>query len=109
MQVQLAEADLRAALETGQTGLAIYGDNESLKYACSEALWMLFRQSIRKSDRGVEMNLALLDAAMKQFPSNPFLAEDIAMLSDMGVEATPQLKAALEEQLAKGQVTAPRT
>jgi tetratricopeptide (TPR) repeat protein len=106
MKVQLADEEFQAAFETGRMGLAKTGDNDALKYWCSEALRMLFRKSIRKSDRGVEMNLALLDAAIKEFPSNPFLAEDIAMLTDMGVEASPQLKSVLESQLAKGQATA---
>ena len=106
VKVQLIDDELNAALATGRVGLAKDPGNEELKYLCSQALRLMYRQSIRKTDEGTEINLSLLDAAIKEFPSNPYLAEDIALLSDLGAEASKELKAALEEQLAKGQATA---
>ncbi len=66
----------------------------------------MYRKSIRKTPKGVEFNLGLLDAAMKEFPSNPNLTTEIALLEEMGVEASAELKALMEQQLASGQATA---
>lgn len=105
--LQLADENYKTALETARTGLNTVGrDNDRLKMLCSEALRLMYRQSIRKTDKGIELNLGLLDAAMKEYPSNPNLSVEIAMLTDMGVEAPPALKALMEEQLANGHATA---
>lgn len=105
--LKLAQEQYEAALETCRQGLSqLKGESERLKLLSSEALRLMYRRSIRKTPGGVEVELALLDAAMKEYPSNPALAEEIAMLSEMGVEATPQLKAALENQLVNGKATA---
>lgn len=105
--LQLAAENPKAALQTATTALNTVGrGNDRLKLLASESLRMMYRQSIRKTDKGVQLNLGLLDAAMREYPTNPNLPAEIAMLTEMGVEAPPALKALMQEQLASGQATA---
>lgn len=107
VRLLLSEEDFSGALGTARAALNSYANgNEALRFLSSESLRFMYRQSIRKTDKGVELNLQLLDAALKEFPTNPNIATEIALLQGMGVAATPALKAALEEQLANGQSTA---
>lgn len=105
--LQLSSEQYKVAFDTAREGLTtVARDNDRLKLLSSEALRLMYRQSIHKSDKGVELNLSLLDAAIKEYPANPSLSAEIAMLADMGVEASPSLRSAMEEQLANGQATA---
>ena len=66
----------------------------------------MYRKSLQKTAKGVEFNLNLLDAAMREYPANPNLATEVALLENMGVEASAELKDLMEQQLANGQATA---
>lgn len=105
--LELTEDNLEVAYKVAKAGL-IKGDsdNPKLKYLASEAKRLMYRKSIRKTEKGLEFNLNLLDEAMKEYPANPNLATEVALLDDMGIEAPPAFKAAMEEQLANGQATA---
>lgn len=105
--LELTEENYQAALQVTREGLnRLDKNNEQLKYLGSEALRLMYRKSIRKTSKGVEFNLGLLDLAMKEFPANQNLTTEIALLEDMGVEASGELKALMEQQLANGQATA---
>ncbi len=87
--LELTEANYQAALHVTREGLnRIDKNSEQLKYLGSEALRLMYRKSVRKTSKGIEFNLGLLDLAMKEFPGNPNLSTEVALLDDMGVEAT---------------------
>ena len=95
--LELTEANYQAALQVTREGLnRIDKNNEQLKYLGSEALRLMYRKSVRKTGKGIEFNLGLLDLAMKEFPSNPNLSTEIALLNDMGVEAPAEMKTLME-------------
>ncbi|MCC6510428.1 MAG: tetratricopeptide repeat protein [Pirellulaceae bacterium] len=105
--LELTEENYQGALEVTRTGLNTVGkDSEQLRYLGSEALRLMYRKSVKKTPKGLEFNLGLLDAAMREYPGNPNLTTEIALLDDMGVEAPPAFKAVMEEQLANGKATA---
>lgn len=105
--LELTEENFQAALQTTREGLnRVDKDSKELKYLGSEALRLMYRKSVRKTSKGIEFNLGLLDLAMKECPSNPNLSTEIVLLDDMGVEAPADLKALMEEQLANGQAPA---
>lgn len=111
-----SESEFRAAHEMARKALSKFAKGDetaeeadlirTVRYYSSESLRLLYRQSIKKTEKGLELNLALLDAAMKEYPTNPQLTAEIAMLEEMGVDTPPALKAAMENQLANGQSTA---
>ena len=105
--LELTENKFEDALRVTREGLSKLGnDNEQLKFIGSEALRLMYRKSLQKTAKGVEFNLNLLDAAMREYPANPNLATEVALLENMGVEASAELKDLMEQQLANGQATA---
>lgn len=105
--LELTEENYQEALKTTREGLnRVDKDSKELKYLGSEALRLMYRKSVKKTSKGIEFNLGLLDLAMKEYPANQNLTTEIALLEDMGVEATAELKALMEQQLANGQATA---
>ncbi len=94
------------ALEAAERGLRKEPENAALKRIASESLRMKYMLSIKTSETGTQVNMGLLDAALKIDPTNPSIAEEIAKLAALGQEATPELDKALNEQLANGQATA---
>lgn len=105
--LELTEENYQAALKTTREGRRrVDKDNKELMQLGSEALRLMYRKSIRKTDKGIECNLGLLDLAMKEYPANQKLTTEIALLEDMGVQASAELKSLMEQQLANGQATA---
>jgi len=102
----LLEQKTDEALNRAQQGLAIAPDSAALKRLASEALRFKYLLTIKNSADGTQVNLGLLDAALKFDPTNPAVTEEIAKLSIIGKEATPELETALNNQLANGQATA---
>lgn len=92
----------RAALD----GLKADAENPQLRRLVSESYRLEYLQSIQQADGKTKLNLGLLDAALKSDPDNPNVGMEIARLIAMGQDATPEFKAALEQQLASGQATA---
>jgi tetratricopeptide (TPR) repeat protein len=72
----------------------------------SESFRLEYLQSASNVRGQMKVNLGLLDAALKADPTNPGVGVEIARLMNMGQQAPPELKAALEQQLAAGQSTA---
>ncbi len=67
--LELTEENFQEALQVTRTGLnTLEGDNDQLKYLGSEALRLMYRKSVRKTPKGLEFNLSLLDLAMKEYP-----------------------------------------
>lgn len=105
--LQLTDDEIEAALETAREGLKTQApESERLKHLASEALRILYRQSIQQNKSGTDLNLALLDEALRMYPANPNLSTEIAQLSEMGIAAPPEFKVALQRQLLSGQATA---
>ncbi len=105
--LDMTREEYKTAFEVARSGLSKFGvDNQQLRLLGSEALRLMYRKTFRKTDKGIEFNLGLLDAALKEFPANPNLSAEIALLNEFGVEAPPEFQAVLEQQLANGQASA---
>ena len=102
----LLEQKTAEALERAQQGLMLEPENAALKRLASEALRLQYVLTIRSSENGSQVNLGLLDAALKFDPTNPAVSQEIARLSVIGKKLTPELEEALNKQLANGQATA---
>ncbi|MFO1065084.1 MAG: hypothetical protein U0892_14560 [Pirellulales bacterium] len=102
----LLEGQADEALQLSQTGLRKHPDQVELKRLASEALRKKFRDSVRKVDSGWDLNLDLLDSALKADPSNPAIGEDIAAVMSAGIATSDALKEELQRRLANGQATA---
>ncbi len=104
--ILLLEQKADEAIARAEQGLAIDSGNAALKRLASEAFRLKYLQTIKNSAEGIQVNLGFLDAALKSDPTNPAVAEEIAKLSMIGQQATDELEAALNTQLANGQATA---
>lgn len=97
----------RAALEDGLKveGLAA-NDAAKLKYALSELYRLRFTQTLKASTGQWSADIRLLDQAMRIDPTNPKVAEQVAMLARIGGNSPPDdLMKQLKEFLAQGTAT----
>lgn len=100
----LMEDEQERALQVIEIGLKKEPGNASMKTLLSNAYLSQY-VSTAKFESG-EVNLELLDAAFKASPANPAVGQEVARLMAAGQGAPPELKAALQEQLANGSATA---
>ncbi len=94
------------ARESAQEGLGKKPGDPQLLRLLSESYRLGYLQSVRREGGQTQVNLSLLDAALKADPTNPGVGTEIARLINLGQEAPPELQAALEQQLAAGRSTA---
>lgn len=100
----LLEEEPERALQVIEIGLKKEPENATMKTLLSNAY---LAQYLSKADfeKG-EVNLGLLDAALKASPANPAVGREVARLMAVGQDAPPELKAALQGQLKDGSATA---
>lgn len=72
----------------------------------SNTYLLKYRMTAVFEGANASVNLGLLDAALKSYPSNAAVGQEIARLIAAGRSAPPALMKALENQLASGQATA---
>lgn len=97
------------AIAFAERGLKSESDEaaqRSLKRLRSEALRLKYLLSVRLSIEGTQVDLNLLDAALRADPTNPLVSEEVAKLLALGVQSNEGQYAALQEQLLNGQATA---
>ena len=104
--VLLYEQKPEEARQAAQSGLKKEPENPQLRYFLSESFRIEYLLSIQQDQGQTKLKLGLLDAALKSDPTNPAVGTEIARLLSLGQDATPELKNALEQQLAAGQATA---
>ncbi|MCA9158482.1 MAG: hypothetical protein KDA72_09155 [Planctomycetales bacterium] len=104
--VLLYEQKPAEARQAAQSGLKKDPANTQLRRLLSESFRIEYSLSIQHADGQTKLKLGLLDAALKADPTNPSVGTEIARLLSFGQDATPELKNALEQQLAAGQATA---
>lgn len=102
----LLEKDAERALTVIGMGLEKESDNASLKRLQSIAYLTMYAETAKISRESTNVNLGLLDAALKSDPTNPAVGVEVARLMAAGQEASPELTQALEDQLASGAATA---
>ncbi|MEZ6149202.1 MAG: hypothetical protein R3C09_03700 [Pirellulaceae bacterium] len=104
--VLLYEQKTAEARQAAQSGLQKDPENTRLRRLLSESFRIEYSLSVQRVDGQTKLKLGLLDAALKADPTNPSVGTEIARLLSLGQAATPELKNALEQQLAAGQATA---
>ncbi len=101
LQTQVGEFE--GALETIRKARKLLKDDaDELRLYASEALRALYRKSIKQDGSLVQMDLSLLEAALKECPENPAIAIELAMLDELGVAAPESFQKAFEAQLLNG-------
>ncbi len=94
------------ARQTAIMGLKKDAENPQLKRLLSESFRLEYLKTIKQTQGITQVNLGLLDAALKADPSNPAVGTEIARLQSIGQDAPPELREALQQQLVSGQTTA---
>ncbi len=104
--ILLYEHKIAEARQAAESGLTKEPANPELRRLLSESYRLEYVLSIQQDQGQTKLKLGLLDAALKSDPTNPSVGVEIARLLSMGQDASPDLKDALEQQLAAGQATA---
>ncbi|MEO8270197.1 MAG: hypothetical protein ABI557_10765 [Aureliella sp.] len=102
----LYEKNPSEARQAVQSGMQKEPDNPQLRRLLSESFRVEYLLAIQQDGEQTKLKLGLLDAALKADPTNPAVGTEIARLISLGQSATPELKSALEQQLAAGHATA---
>lgn len=104
--VFLLEQDTGRSRRVAEMGLQASPQSPELKRIISECYRVDYINSFRSAEGETEVNLAMLDAALKSDPSNPAVGLEVARLLAVGDSPSPELEAALATQLGNGQSTA---
>jgi len=104
------KGELQAARAALEDGLKLEGlvpeDVAKLKLALSELYRLRFTQTLKASSETWSADIRLLDQAMRIDPTNPKVAEQVAMLARIGGNSPPdELMKQLNEFLAQGTAT----
>jgi tetratricopeptide (TPR) repeat protein len=104
------KGELQAARVALEDGLKVDGlapaDTAKLKYALSELYRLRFTQTLKATTGSWSADIRLLDQAMRIDPTNPKVAEQVAMLARIGGNSPPdELMKQLNEFLAQGTAT----
>ncbi len=102
----LMEKEPDRALQVIELGLRKDPESALLKQILSNTYLSKYLATAKFSRGQFQVDLALLDAALKAYPQNPRVGSEVARLMAAGENAPPELKAALQEQLANGTATA---
>lgn len=106
-QLMLIRQEPQRCLEYVERGLATKPANPQLyRRLGSNALLFQFQQSAKAASTGGQLNLELLDAALKADPSNPALSGELARALSYGVQLPEESDRQLNEYLASGKATA---
>ncbi len=104
--LRLLEQKPAEARKAAEMGLKKDPEHPQLRRLLSESYRLDYVLSIQQDGGKTKLKLGFLDAALKCDPTNPAVGVEIARLMNFGQETTPELQAALENQLAAGQATA---
>lgn len=104
------QGELQAARAALEDGLKLEGltveDTVKLKRALSELYRLRFSQTLKANAQTWSADIRLLDQAMRIDPTNPKVAEQVAMLARIGGDSPPdELMKQLNEFLAEGTAT----
>ncbi len=105
-RIAVLEQDFAAIIEATQKGLKKNPKDPNLRRLLSEAYRLKYRSGSQTASGSTQVDLSLLDIALKIDPSNPAVSEEIAKLIAMGQQAPPELVDSLKQQLAAGKATA---
>lgn len=103
--LMLLKGDTNRCLELVEQGNQIEPGNPSLRRLNSNALLVEFRKTVNQKADGLELNLDLLDAALKADPTNPDLSNDLARAINLGLQLPAEMNEKLEEYLASGRAS----
>ncbi|GAB5404465.1 MAG: hypothetical protein Aurels2KO_26960 [Aureliella sp.] len=102
----LMEEEPDRALKVINIGLTKDPDSPLLMQLLSNTYLAKYLATAKFTRGQFQVELALLDGALKAYPENPRVGAEVARLMAAGQNAPPELKAALQEQLADGTATA---
>lgn len=106
-QLMLIREEPQRCIEYVESGLATKPENPQIfRRLGSNAYLFQFRKSVATAEDGSEMNLELLDAALKADPTNPALSEELARAISYGVQLPEEFDLRLKEYLVSGKATA---
>jgi tetratricopeptide (TPR) repeat protein len=106
-QVLVQQNQLRPALEVLAQGLKKdQVPTAERRRAISEVYRLLFLRSVVTNTNGTSVQLELLEQALHADPTNPLIAEEVAKLNALGIQAGEALITSLQQRLAEGKATA---
>ncbi len=97
----LLELEPDKTLKVCQMGLESGADIQVIRRMQSEAYRIKYLQSATWDGQNAQVDLSLLDAALKSDPTNPGVSVEIAKLIAAGKDAPPELKESLQERAGK--------
>jgi tetratricopeptide (TPR) repeat protein len=103
--LMLVKGDTKRCIELAEKGLKLDPTNPTFRRLGSNALLVEFRKSVNEKNDGLELNLDLLDAALKADPTNPELSVDLARAINLGIQLPPEMTDKLEDYLASGRAS----
>ena len=103
--LMLVKGDTKRCIELAEKGLKLDPTNPTFRRLGSNALLVEFRKSVNEKNDGLELNLDLLDAALKADPTTPELSVDLARAINLGIQLPPEMTDKLEDYLASGRAS----
>lgn len=103
--LMLVKGETQRCRELVEKGLRLAPENAVLRRLASNSLLIDFRKTVNEKADGLELNLDLLDAALKADPTNPDLSVDLARAINLGVKLPPEMNEKLEAYLASGRAS----
>lgn len=103
--LMLVKGETQRCRELVDKGLRLDPGNATMRRLASNSLLVDFRKTVNEKADGLELNLDLLDAALKADPSNPELSVDLARAINLGIKLPPEMNEKLETYLASGRAS----
>jgi tetratricopeptide (TPR) repeat protein len=103
--LMLVKGDTQRCRELIDKGLRLDPGNATMRRLASNSLLVDFRKTVNEKADGLELNLDLLDAALKADPTNPELSVDLARAINLGIKLPPEMNEKLEAYLASGRAS----
>jgi tetratricopeptide (TPR) repeat protein len=103
--LMLVKGDTQRCRELVDKGLRLDPGNAMMRRLASNSLLIDFRKTVMEKEDGLELNLDLLDAALKADPTNPELSVDLARAINLGVSLPQEMTEKLEAYLASGRAS----
>ena len=103
--LMLVKGDTQRCRELVDKGLQLDPGNATMRRLASNSLLIDFRKTVNEKEGGIELNLDLLDAALKADPTNPELSVDLARAINLGVALPQEMNEKLEAYLASGRAS----
>jgi tetratricopeptide (TPR) repeat protein len=103
--LMLVKGETQRCRELVDKGLRLDPGNATMRRLASNSLLVDFRKTVTEKEDGLELNLDLLDAALKADPTNPELSVDLARAINLGVSLPQEMTEKLETYLASGRAS----